>query len=206
ELVRADAVDLVDLGELARLHARRDPAAEDLLRGRVRVERLALRVDHEDADWQRLEERGELSFLALELAAGLLEVAVEARVRERARGLAREEPQHLEPRGRERVARERVLEVEDARELALVDEREAEHGARVPRAEVSLAREARRLERRVEHDGLARARDVVDDARGQERQPVLARVLGRSRLEAELLPPPPRAPRQDTQAPPPRPP
>ena len=132
-----------------------------------------------------------------EVVLGLAQLAIEPRVLQRDRGLRSEEAQDGDPIRREDVRGELVLEVEHADELGLLDEREAQHRARLPAAEVVVAREGIGADGVVDDDALARPQDVAHDRVGQ-----LIRRRGPGH-EAEPRPPWGRpAPRRRCDAPP----
>src|SRR4051794_15323906 len=94
-----------------------------------------------------------------DLALAFGDVAVQTSVLESDRRLRRDELQHGRPRWREHVRGEIILEVENADQLALVDQWQAEDRSDLPLAEILVAGERTRGRRVVEKHGFSCARD-----------------------------------------------
>jgi hypothetical protein len=76
-----------------------------------------------------------------------------------------------------------VFQIEEARQLRLVDDRRAQHGLRPVPRDVGIAREEPFLRCIVQHHVFSGACDVMDDRGGQR-----AARIGGNRLQHDFLP------------------
>ena len=155
--------------------------ARELLGGAIHELRVALGVDHEDADRHALEEVAQQGFPRAELHVQPAGRVVEARVLERDGRLRDQEAEHLDPLRRERVGREIVLEKERAQGGIPGAHGQAEDRLRPAARHVRVAREVAAPGRVPEDHFFAGPQRVPDDGL---RDDALRIAAARRRLEA----------------------